>query len=476
MYICNENVKILNDLPMSGNRISSKKMVGVILEVEYYGEVYTGIEILEYISTKGINPRFLVRYNGIEKDIQCGNFLKGQFGNILGLTTKDFKVEIGQVFKDDKRDLIITDRKIVTNDRGHRKDNEKWYKYTCNKCGWTEGWVIEGTLLTLECRSSCCGNKKTVLGINTIWDTDRWMCDLGVSEEDAKAHTRGSNKKISVVCPDCKNKRYKKIKDIYAKKSIGCKCGDGASYPEKFMFNVLSQLNIKFETEYSPSYLDKKRSDFYIASMKLAIEVDGGLGHEGGIIHGKSDKTLNELVEIDRWKDKQHLLNGIETIRINCFKSDVEYIKDNILKSKLNELFDLSIVNWNDADLYAIKSNKVKEVCDYWNNKEEWETVTDLSDVFKCNRGTIVVYLKKGTKLGLCDYDGKEEFRKNNIKKAKQVEIFKDSISLGAFESCSELERQSEELFGVKLFNGAISSVCLGKLKHYKGYFFKYIE
>ena len=24
------------------------------------------------------------------------------------------------------------------------------------------------------------------LGVNTIWDKARWMCDLGISEEDAK--------------------------------------------------------------------------------------------------------------------------------------------------------------------------------------------------------------------------------------------------------------------------------------------------
>ncbi|NGU31094.1 hypothetical protein G6Z34_13465 [Clostridium perfringens] len=56
------------------------------------------------------------------------------------------------------------------------------------------------------------------------------------------------------------------------------------------------------------------------------------------------------------------------------------------------------------------------------------------------------------------------------------VEIFKDNKSLGVFESCSELERQSEKLFGVKLFQSNIGHVCLGRRKSHKGFTFKYVE
>lgn len=64
----------------------------------------------------------------------------------------------------------------------------------------------------------------------------------------------------------------------------------------------------------------------------------------------------------------------------------------------------------------------------------------------------------------------------NKERKSKTVEVFKGSISLGIFESCAELERQSEERFGVKLLNSKISQVCLGKKSQYKGFAFKYIN
>ncbi|RHW55263.1 hypothetical protein DZC34_20110 [Clostridium botulinum] len=63
---------------------------------------------------------------------------------------------------------------------------------------------------------------------------------------------------------------------------------------------------------------------------------------------------------------------------------------------------------------------------------------------------------------------------RNKKRYSKPVEIFKDNISLGTFYSCNELERQSEEKFGIKLLNQNISKACRNG-KTYKGCIFKYI-
>lgn len=90
------------------------------------------------------------------------------------------------------------------------------------------------------------------------------------------------------------------------------------------------------------------------------------------------------------------------------------------------------------------------------------------------------MYLKKGIKHKWCVYNGKEELKKsvskNGKMNGKQVEVFKDGVSVGVFESASELVRQSEKLFGVKLHNKHISAVCLDNQKKYKGFTFKYVE
>lgn len=92
---------------------------------------------------------------------------------------------------------------------------------------------------------------------------------------------------------------------------------------------------------------------------------------------------------------------------------------------------------------------------------------------------TITRWLKQGSGIW-CDYNAKEERFKTASKSGKasgkSVEIFKNNISLGIFPSAMELERQSEKIFGIKLGNSAISSVCRNDYEMYKGYTFKYAD
>ena len=474
------NNRILTELPRYTEgrfkgKINCPAMVGMELELFYEGEIYTGVKILEYI--KGSNPRFVVEYNGQTHNILCGSFINGQFGRILGVHTKDFKVNVGDVFKDDKRDMIIIDREY-RKDRGR---DLKWYKYRCNKCGWTEGWIVEGSLLR-GTGCGCCANQTAVLGINTIWDTDRWLCSLGVSEEDAKTHTRSSGDKVIVVCHDCGKTKRMKISTIYNEKSIGCTCGDGVKYPEKFMTSVLDQLGIEYIFQLTKTTFDwceDKRYDFYIPSLNTIIETHGRQHYEDC-----TWSKAKDVQENDRIKYELALQNGIKDgdyVVIDCRYSNAEWIKDSILNSKLNELFDLSEIDWIECGKKAQK-NLVKEVCEYWNNnRQEWETTKTLAEVFGLSRGAITDYLKKGAVLGWCKYDAKEEMIKtgklNGKSTSKCVAMYDlDGSFIIEEYSTHELARRVFKEMGIKLSQGNISAVCLGKRKHHKGYTFKYIE
>ena len=305
--------------------------------------------------------------------------------------------------------------------------------------------------------------------------------------DEAKLYTKSCGKKIKPICPSCKNIREKfmTVNDLYMKKSIGCKCGDNISYPEKFMYNILKQLNIKFETQLSKTKFEwckNKLYDFYLSEYNCIIETHGRQHYE----RAKGFyKTLEEEQENDRCKERLAKENGIGNyIVIDCRHSDLEWIKNNVLNSKLNELFDLSKVDWSKCEEFAINFNIVKEVCEYWNHKEDWETIKDLAKIFNCDPATIDSYLRKGENQGwIKDYQKIRNL--SNLKKsanavrkrcAKRVEIFKNNISLGKFEAIADIVRQSEDLFGVKMSSGKISQVCLGKKPQYKGFTFKYVE
>ena len=301
-------------------------------------------------------------------------------------------------------------------------------------------------------------------------------------EEDAKRYSKSSGEKIEVVCPICNTTKTTTINKIYNRGKISCvNCGDNIKYPEKFMSNILRELNIEFVQQLSMKnfkWIGDKRYDFYLPDYNAIIETHGRQHYEKA---GGFYKTLEEEQENDRIKEQLAKENGIDNyIVIDCRNSDTEWIKNSILNSELNEIFDLNNVDWEKIDLLSLSSNIIKEVCDCWNNKQEWETTRHLAKYFNLNQGVVISYLNKGASLNLCSYNPHEQTLKTAYNIAghnkKSVEIFKDGTSLGVFESTMELERQSEELFGVKLLHGSISAVCNGKRKHHKGFTFKYVE
>lgn len=387
----------------------------------------------------------------------------------------DFKYEIGQEFKDCKRNLVITDKEY--REYIHKPDkkgrvyiqNEKWYKYTCNVCNWTEGWVKEGNLNKGN-GCSCCNGKTVVPNINSIWAKAHWMIDLGVSIEDAKNYLPSSMKKVVVTCPDCGAEKEYVLNNIYTNKSIGCICSDGKSYPEKFITKLLLLLGIKFKAQLSKATFDwceSKKYDFYIPNINTIIEAHGEQHYEEHGVNSKF-KTLEEEQENDRFKEELALANGIDKyIVIDCRYSNVEWIKNSILNSKLNEMFDLSNIDWNECGRFA-SSNIIKEVCEYWNNNKV--SVKEIANKFALNRRTVSEYLNIGTELGWANYDGKKEYKKHCT---KPVAIFKNDVLLDTFNSTTELDNTSMEVFGVRLERHSISNAIKNN-KPYKGFTFKY--
>lgn len=480
----------LEDLPRKGKLIDWKKSAGYKVKF-IYDNIEGYIEIINYNKNHG---NLTVKHNDkINKSINTGNFINCKLGGILGKVTKNFRIEVGTTFKDDKRDITIIDRHYIK----HKGYNGcKFYKYRCNKCGFkcdkfystkqecykNELYISEYNLLDgIGC--ACCRDNPQIVveGINDIPTTAPWMVKFFQGGYDeAKKYTCNSGRKIYPICPDCGNIRDKlvKIYHIYSNHSIGCVCGDGKKYPEKFMYSVLKQLNIEFKTQYSPKWAGKKAYDFYfkLNNKEYIIEMDGSFHYVNNSMNGQTKEKSQRKDEIKNKLAEEH---DIKVIRINCnYENDnkMEYIKYNILKSELNDIFNFKNINWIQCDKFSISSNLKKQVCDYWDSRKESETTKDLANRFSLGRNTIISYLKDGTKYKWCNYNPKEEAIKSSSKigksKGKPVEIFKDGISLGIFPSYTELERQSEELFGVKLNNSNISSAC-NKKSQYKGYVFK---
>jgi hypothetical protein len=89
----------------------------------------------------------------------------------------------------------------------------------------------------------------------------------------------------------------------------------------------------------------------------------------------------------------------MKIIRIDCLKSDKEYISNNICNSELKDIFDLSAIDWDLCDKKAQKS-LVKESCDlYISGAYDLSTIANILHI---SVSSVRHYVKKGKDFGWC--------------------------------------------------------------------------
>lgn len=254
------------------------------------------------------------------------------------------------------------------------------------------------------------------------------------NREDIYKYTYGSSKRVLVQCPDCGKEKYITVKDLYNHRSIGCVCSDAISYPEKFVFSFLEQLKLDFQYQYSPEWIEKKRYDFYIPSKNLIIEVDGGIGHGHRYTFGKY--SMDELVEIDKYKEEQASKHNLKVVRINAQPSTYKNLVKSI-KEELTAYFDISKVEFLKCDEFGLK-NLIKDICTQWDSKND---IQFLVDTYKLSDVTIRNYLKRGANIGWCNYDPKRQIDKNILRSGQKIKVYQNDRYLGEFNSCAEFAR-----------------------------------
>ena len=299
--------------------------------------------------------------------------------------------------------------------------------------------------------------------------------------DDAFRYSSGSAKKVCVICPNC---GYIKMMAVYSLVAYGMSCdvcGDGVSYPNKFMRAIFTQLNINFIPELSKKHsgfewAQNYRYDFYFEkdNKKYIVEMDGDFHYKDcfGQIKYMHDSDV----------DKDILANqhGIYIIRIDCNYNNLDrftYIKNSILNSELCDLLNLNNqdIDWLYCDLCATRT-LINDICTLWNSNQF--NTNDIANKLKIARVTVCGYLRKGAMLGLTDYDGKDVRSKKRAEinkiiarnNKKPIAIYKDNILIGVFASCSDLSKQSMGLFNKKFDDTVLSKAAKGDIKYAYGY------
>lgn len=236
--------------------------------------------------------------------------------------------------------------------------------------------------------------KKVVVGINSIQDTNPELINFIYNKDDALKYTSHSNKYIYFQCPDCKNLKKAAICNIVTNGFYCQFCNDNISYPNKFIRCFLQQLNVDFEVEKTFIWSNGKIYDQYIPELNAIIE-NHGRQHYLSTSQWKNNRDEQKNDKIKKEIAKNNVKYYIE---IDCSVSSKEYIKNSLMKSELSSLFDLSQIDWDYCEQYAL-SNLLKKVCADW---ESYNDYYQLKQTYNLSVTTLRSYIHKGCEYGLC--------------------------------------------------------------------------
>jgi hypothetical protein len=442
------------------------------IRVEYNGEIYDCL-----ISFNNGRITFICGNNRLTRNSNAFNKIKPE--NIIGIEKrkelKPFKYNIGDLIE--KENLSIT---IIDTFHDSNRYKTKRYRYKCNICGFDSSKaayrngnqidysITESNLLNLT-KCPCCHGRIVQCGINDTATTMPEVVKFFFDKSEAKRYSKSSNHKIVCVCPDCGTVKKNKISinQLSKLKYISCVCNRTMSFPERVMYHILNTSNVingNFIYQYKPpwcvfDYNGKPKHgiyDFYFNynDNDILIEMDGAFHYTKMF----RDKEVPQHI-VDLNKDTLAAIHKHNLIRIDCAKSEFDYIKENIIKS-LDEVFLVGI-DWNEIERLAI-SNLSKAICmDYEYHKANDDIMKYLENKYHLSRGNIICHLKNGDKYEWCNYNNRPQW-----KKVYQFDLSGNLIHI--YDSCSQAIKES----GISTLN----LILIGKVKQRPPFIWSYNE
>ncbi len=350
-------------------------------------------------------------------------------------------------------------------------------KFKCSK-----GHIFEATPTHILSRGdNCpyCSGRLPLKGFNTIGDLRPDLIKYFINPEDAFKYTLHSNKKVFLRCPDCGYQKELRI-HVLTNYGFSCnKCSDNFSVPNKFCRNILSQLyrnNIiqDYDIEYTPNWVKEYKysyDDMFIYNGRMFLAENHGIQHYEECHFWES---LKEVQRRDKHKVKLAKENNIQLLVTDCRSSDFAFLQNNFVKTFNSLGIKLDIIDWNEVR-EKITENIIKEICELY-EKRKPISLTQFSKEVKLCRETISKYLKQGTKLNWCDYEGIDisEIKRNLYE--RKILVYKDNKLIHIFSSktlaCEKMSQIYKEYFTLK----SITRVLKKERKTYKGFIFRYID
>lgn len=395
MTYTDEEYKSLLDEKFNGNIICLESVKGINTSIKHFCKIHQ----YEYTSTPGrvLKNKYGCKYCGADAVTKSKEE-----------KSKDIKNKIHELVGNEYEilDDCFDVKDIVKFKHNHPNGETHYFDMT------PVSFIYRNSRCYCEANSI----NRVIVGVNDISTVRPDLAKLLHNPNDACKYTMHSKTKLKWNCPEC-HSTFKESPANIASNRLSCPfCSDGISYPNKFIFNSLHQIENDFdflEREYKPDWciydfngiIKHGIYDIYfgVNGKHYIVEMDGGIGH-GNKAHTNSAYSKDDLIKIDKIKDNLAKEHNIQVIRIDCnYKTDNRYsfILNNILNSELKDIVNLSKIDFNLSDKVSTSSIIVK-VGELWN---QGLTAGEIRKQLKIGEGTVTSYLKTANKIGVCsDY------------------------------------------------------------------------
>lgn len=250
-----------------------------------------------------------------------------------------------------------------------------------------------------------CSGNKVLRGFNDLWTTHPGVASMLKDKDIGYEISYGTHRVLDFVCPQCGYVKQMSPKQIISY-GFGCNmCSVGIKYPNRFLINMLKQLNIiGFIPEWTPEWVRPYRYDAYFCynDIEYVVEMDGGIGH-GCYDYHRTGIDYNSIKR-DEIKEKLAVEHNIKVIRVDCKYTDMkiryQYVKNSVLNSELNNIFDLSKIDFDKCNKEANSSLSIYAAKEYDSGK----SIRQISDEICVSYDTVYKWLKRLASEGLCSY------------------------------------------------------------------------
>ena len=419
----------------------------------------------EFVSFHKLNRRTIIIDEIINPIHEMTQFIRRK--------ENQFDYNVGDVIEiNSGKAEILGQTYLITKDGKRRKA----YKAKCLECGYVYTDYDHNFYKGVGC--GCCNGKIVVPGINDIHTTNKQLFSLLLNKEDGYKHTGKCNKKVDFQCSICGAvHRQKSISNI-AHRGLSCPCSKTKSYPNRFMFWMLTDIGIYFKDEETFEWSEGKRYDFYVPSLSMLIEMQGKQHIEES--YDFTHTTLDYQIENDKKKKSLAIDNGvINYLQIDSRQSDFKFIKEKGCASELNNFFNLNDINWKWVE-EKCETNIIHEIAYWWN--EGIHIAKDIGKKVGLSSSPVIKYLHKCEKFGLIENYDTELVAKETINKshdtyyqnhAKPIKCNENGLYFG---NVSLTKKTMEQITGLKFSISNILGTISGKYSQHHHFTFSYIS